>query len=368
MPTIADLVASLDKLFPLSLAAEWDNVGLLLGDPAQSVQRIMTCLTVTPESAEEAVARSADLIISHHPILFRGAKRLTASGSEGALLLPLARNNVGVYSPHTALDNASGGINDLLCSFLDLREVVGLRRIARPSGRIKLVAFVPDGDLARVSDALFQAGAGQIGEYRECSFRLAGTGTFHGSDSSNPTVGSRGRREEVAEWRLEVVCPASRLREIVSALRQAHSYEEPAFDLYPLESVPQGPGEGRIGVLGEPVKLQTLAETLRQKLACGPIQVVGSLSRAIRRVAIVCGAGGEFLRDAIQEKADLLITGEMRFHEYLAAQAAGLALVLPGHYATERCGVEHLASRLQTQFPGMEIWPSHREKDPVSWC
>jgi hypothetical protein len=227
--------------------------------------------------------------------------------------------------------------------------------------------FVPDADLARVSDALFAAGAGNIGPYSQCSFRLAGTGTFFGSDAANPTVGQKGRREEVNEWRLEVVCPEAAVEQVVAALRKAHSYEEPAYDVYPLRPPASAGGEGRVGRLPRPAPLGELAQTVKTGLNARMVQTVGEPSRVVERVAVVCGAGGEFLADAVRARADVLLTGEVRFHDYLAAQAQGLALVLPGHYATERCGVEELAARLQEKWPDLEVWASRREQDPVNW-
>src|SRR5262245_6910849 len=192
MLTVADVTEFLGRFAPLRSAASWDNVGLLLGEEAAPVERILTCLTVTPESAAEAVDEGVQLIVAHHPILFRPTQRLTAANPEGRTLLALARAGVAVYSPHTAFDNANGGINDILAKRLGLTQVQPLRSGERVS-QCKFVVFVPDADLLRVSDALFAAGAGQIGQYRECSFRLAGTGTFFGSESANPTVGQKGR-------------------------------------------------------------------------------------------------------------------------------------------------------------------------------
>jgi putative NIF3 family GTP cyclohydrolase 1 type 2 len=212
---------------------------------------------------------------------------------------------------------------------------------------------------------MFSAGAGHIGEYSQCSFRLAGTGTFFGSDATQPTIGQKGRREEVSEWRLEVLCPESNREQVVAAMRRAHSYEEPAFDVYPLQ--PENIGEGRIGKLPKPQTLEQLAQTTKPILKTDHVQVVGDLSRSIERIAVACGAGGEFLMDAVCAKADVFLTGEARFHDYLAAQANDLALILPGHYATERFGIEELADRLHVQFPNLQIWPSKSESDPVRW-
>ena len=206
----------------------------------------------------EAVSTGTNLIVTHHPILFRPTQKLTDATPEGRLVLALLKAGIAVYSPHTAFDNCAGGINEQLARKLELRDTTSLRPL--PRAKCKLIVFVPDADLARVSDALFAAGAGQIGEYSQCSFRLAGTGSFFGSDEANPTVGQRGRREEVSEWRLEVVCPEVRVEAVVAALRQAHSYEEPAFDVVPLRPRPELLGEGRVGQLPKPESLQALAE------------------------------------------------------------------------------------------------------------
>ncbi len=365
MTTIGTVADFLEQFAPPDLAADWDNVGLLLGDRAASVDRVMTCLTVTPAVAAEAVADGVQLIVTHHPILFRPIQRLTTGTAEGRMLLDLVRAGVAVYSPHTAFDNTPGGINALLADKLALTEVRPLRPGTGPR-QCKVVVFVPEADLARVSDALFNAGAGRIGQYSQCSFRLAGTGTFFGSDATNPTVGQKGRREEVGEWRLEVVCPEEAVNDVVTAVRRAHSYEEPAYDVYPLRPAAAGPGEGRLGHLSQPVPLSSLIQAVKEMLKATFVQVVGDPERPVARVAIACGAGGEFLNDAVQARADVFLTGEVRFHDCLNAQAHGLALVLPGHYATERIGVEDLGRRLQSQWPTLTVWASRREQDTLA--
>lgn len=365
MPTVAAVCAHLDRFAPPALAADWDNVGLLLGDDSADVHRILTCLTVTPAVVTEAIAETVELIVSHHPVLFRGAKRLSTATAEGRLLWPLARAGIAVYSPHTALDNTAGGINELLARRLGLTNVIPLRR-GDGERRCKVVVFVPDADLQKVSDAMFAAGAGVIGQYEQCSFRLAGTGTFFGTESTNPTVGEKGRREDVSEWRLEVVCPEAILPVVLTAMRSAHSYEEPAFDVYPLKPLPGPGGEGRIGELATAVPLRELAATVKRELSARAVQVVGDVGRPVKRVAVACGAAGEFLTDAVRAKADVFLTGEMRFHDYLSAEAQGIALLLPGHYATERPAVEELAGRLGHEFSDLTVWASRREADPVT--
>lgn len=363
MLTVNTILEYLGRLAPLALAAEWDNVGLLVGDRDSAVRRVLTCLTITPPVVAEAIESSVQLIVTHHPVLFRGVKRLTTTTPEGRMLLELVRAGIAVYSPHTAYDNALGGINDELARRLGLTKIGSLRP-HEGSRHYKVVVFVPEQDLDRVSNALFAAGAGQIGQYTECSFRQAGIGTFFGSEATNPAVGQKGRREEVSEWRLEALCPEEAVEAVQKAIRHAHSYEEPAYDVYPLRSMATW-GEGRVGDLPQPLPSEDLARLVKQHLHAHFVQLVGDPARKVQRVAVVCGAGGELLSDAVQARADVLITGELRFHDVLSAAAQGLVVLLTGHFASERCGVETLAQKLRQQWPELEVWASRRETDPL---
>lgn len=366
MMTVASIIDELSHLAPLSLAADWDNVGLLLGDRATPVRRVMTCLTVTPETAAEAIEGEAQLIVTHHPVLFKAVKRLTTDTPEGAMLSALLRAGVAVYSAHTAFDDAKGGINDTIAARLGLSDVATLR-LREGSRSCKVVVYVPDKDLSRVSEAMFAAGAGHIGEYSRCSFRLPGKGTFLGSEAANPTVGQKGRWEEVDEWRLEVICPDGSLDGVLRAMRQAHSYEEPAYDVYMLRPGPGSIGVGRIGTMSKAMRLEEFCKRVKALFKAGPTQIVGDPGKSVQRVAIVCGAGGELLSDAIRAKADVFLTGEMRYHDYLLAHTKNLALCLPGHHATERFAMEELAEQLQAKWPEVNVWASEKESDPVSW-
>lgn len=364
MPTVADFVADLERFAPSQTAAEWDNVGLLLGNTSDAVERVMTCLTITPEVVEEAVAERVNMIISHHPVLFRGAKKLSSATPEGRLLLPLLRAGVAVYSPHTAFDNCVGGINDILCRRLGILNVAPLRP-REGSRECKLAIFVPECDLAKVSDALFSAGAGVIGKYNQCSFRLAGTGTFFGTDETNPTIGQKGRREYADEWRLEVVVPEAKVADAVRAMRKAHSYEEPAFDVYQLKPNHSG-GEGRVGELPAAIPLRELASRAKSVFNAAGLQMVGDAAKPVTRIGVACGAAGEYLLDCARGKVDVFVTGEVRFHDALSASSLGVSLILPGHYATERPGSEELAEKLASDWPAVKVWASRRECDPLA--
>ncbi|MCS7017115.1 MAG: Nif3-like dinuclear metal center hexameric protein [Gemmatales bacterium] len=366
MPSLLlrDVLPILQLLAPLELAEDWDNVGLLLGSQDQSVARIMTCLTITQDTVAEACHENADLVISHHPLFYRPVKRVTDQTQEGRLVLSLMRAGIAVYSAHTAYDNAPGGINDQIASILQLESVKPLRP-ALGERQCKIVVFVPESDLAKVSDALFAAGAGVIGQYRECSFRVAGTGSFFGTEVTQPTVGQKGRREEVAEWRLEVICPERLVDEAIRAMRAAHSYEEPAFDVYPLRPTYRPGGAGRIGVLPRELTLQMLVDKVRQHWQQESVRFVGPPEQMVRRVAIACGAGRDLLADALGAQADVIVTGEMRFHDLLSARAEGASVILLGHYSSERFAIENLSRRLKELLPDLTIWASHRERPVV---
>jgi dinuclear metal center YbgI/SA1388 family protein len=381
MITVADVAAWLEDFAPSRLAEPWDNVGLLWGDPAATVDRIMTCLTVTPSTADESIRERAGLIVSHHPVLFRETKRIRADLAETGYLWSLARAGVAIASPHTAFDNTRDGINDLLCRRLGIVETTPLRPIGAGRGTtpgavafgpesFKVVVFTPEKDREAVTAAAFGGGAGVIGAYRECSFAIPGEGTFFGTDAADPTVGQRGRRETVAELRLEFVCPAPRLAAVLATIRAHHSYEEPAIDVYPLHDNRAGheqqvaDGAGRLGRLGRPVSLAEFASAVERSLDGACVQLVGEPQRPVHRVAVSCGAGDDFLKDAARAGADVLLTGEARFHRGLEAEALGIALITAGHHATERIGVDDLARRIAAAFPDLGVWPSRSERDP----
>lgn len=361
--TVADLAQWMEEFAPLRLAEDWDNVGLLLGDPGATVEKVMTCLTVTPESASEAIGEGAGLIVSHHPVWFKPVQRLVKSGADG-FLWDLARAGVGIYSPHTSFDNTKGGINDFLCETLGLIEVGPLKPGASRE-ECKVVVFTPESDREVVLSAAFGAGAGRIGDYDECSYSTEGFGTFLGLEGTNPTVGTSGTRELAKEQRIEVVCPIGRLPGVLAAIRAAHSYEEPAIDVYPTIVRDETRGAGRIGRLPEPTSLGALARRIRDRLPAPCLQAAGDMGRTVGRVAIACGGADDFVGDAAKAGADVFVTGEARFHRALEAEARGIGLIVAGHHATERPAVEMLAGRIGKAFPDLIVWASRQERDPL---
>jgi dinuclear metal center YbgI/SA1388 family protein len=366
---LAEVLRALRTIASLELAEEWDNVGLLVEPRADVITRVMTALTITGEVARDCLKSKVDLVVSHHPVMFKPIRKMTYSSADGAVLLPLIAAGVGVYSAHTAYDNAAGGVNEQLAVLFGLNGVTGLRRpAARPTwSQVKLVTTVPVEHRERVQRAVWGAGAGGIGAYRECSFYSDGTGTFRGEEGANPAYGEAGRFEMVAESRLETICPARALAGVLAALRGSHPYEEPAIDIIPLLDPEPPLGTGRMGELPQPMRGGEFANLVSQRLGIMGVMAAGEIDKPIKRVGIACGAAGEFLKDAIGAGCDAFVTGEARYHDCVAAREAGVLCVVAGHDATERFAMKRLAEQIQLALPDTECWASRCEQDPLSW-
>jgi dinuclear metal center YbgI/SA1388 family protein len=361
---LAELLATLEDLAPLAAAEDWDNVGLILGDPAADISAVMTCLTLTADVAEEAIREPVGLVVTHHPLLFKPVKQVTAVTAEGRILLSLLRQGISVYSPHTAWDNAPLGINQQLAELFELQDVRPLRPIPFAE-QVQIVTFVPIEHRLKVQQALWNAGCGIIGDYRQCSYFVSGRGTFFGEEGAHPSYGEAGRLEEVAEDRLEVVCPKGLVATAIERLREAHPYEEPAIDVYPRHSLLSESGAGRCGQLPEPLPLVELNRRICERLQTPLTPFVGEPNQLISRLGIACGAAAEFAKDAQRLSCQALLTGEARFHACLEARTDRFALILPGHYATERPGMERLAGLLSERHPKLTVFASRAETDPL---
>ncbi len=361
---LRELLPHLEALAPLELAETWDNTGLLWGECDAEITRVLTCLTLTPEVAAEACDVGAQLVVTHHPLLFKPVQRLTDATMEGRTLTRLARRGIAVYAPHTAWDNAPRGINQQLAELFELTEI----RPLRPKligGGYKLVTFVPASDLDAVRRGLWEAGCGRIGDYDQCGFVTAGTGSFRGSEASRPTIGAAGRFEETPELKLEVVCPKARLAAALAALRAAHSYEEPAVDVIPLELLAGDHGAGRWGKLPTPLSLGELVMKVRERLGAPGTQFVGDPAWVVTTLGVACGAASDFWVDARHVGCDVLLTGETRFHTALEVREAGQAMIVAGHDATERFAMAMFAELLTERCPELQAAASQVETDPL---
>lgn len=360
LSTILDAFAD---LAPLEMAEPWDNVGLLAGDRAQSVSRAMLTIDYTPDVAAEAKAAACELMIAYHPPLFTPLTRITADRPTD-LIHDAIRRGVAIYSPHTALDVAIGGTNDVLADALAMVDRAPLK-IRDPSATYtKLVVFVPNEAADRVRDAVFDAGGGEMGKYSRCSFVSPGQGTFMGGEGSDPQYGSAGNFETVDERRVEILVPLDRVPSVIEALRRAHPYEEPAFEFQALVPRLLDIGIGRRGRLPSSITLEMVANLLRRALGVERLLIAGERDRMISRVAVCAGAGGELMDAAITYGADLYVTGELRHHDALKAQRAGMSVICTLHSNSERVALTSLAARLRERVAGVDFTLSQTDRDP----
>jgi dinuclear metal center YbgI/SA1388 family protein len=366
----AGIANALEVIAPLRLAEEWDNVGLLVGNATAEVRKVLVCVDVTAQVLAEASRTRAQMVVSHHPVIFKPIPRVTAR--EAPLVYEATRKGIALYSMHTNFDAAPGGTNDVLAEAMGLKRVRPLRAAVQ-SGNAKIVVFVPPDDVTDVSNAAFAAGAGHVGNYSDCAFFSYGIGAFRGREGTRPAIGRSGAHEVTEELRLEVVAPKAKVAQVLAAIRAAHSYETPVVDVYSLDDRPAGSGAGRVGELSRPVTVQTL--TARAKRALGVRRVLaagrpgqrGGVKRAnLVSVAACCaGAGASLLADALAADATFYLTGELGHHDALRAAEAGMTVVLLGHGNSERIAMRRLAEHLGETLPKLKVAYAASDRDPL---
>jgi dinuclear metal center YbgI/SA1388 family protein len=324
------VISLMEQLAPKHFAVPDDKIGLQLGTLRMEVGKVLTALDVTEAVVDEAIAIGANLIIAHHAIIFRPLAGILTETPAGRLYEKLIKHDIAVYIAHTNLDVADGGINDMMAGALGLTGLTHLEEVHTEKLK-KLVVFIPEEHQEKVAQAVFDAGAGWIGKYSHCSFRIPGTGTFRPESGAEPYIGSKGKLERVAEVRLETIVPDSVERKVIAAMLKAHPYEEVAYDLYPVDLKGRSFGLGRVGRLAQPVTLEAFAQTVKTAFDVPALRVVGPLDREVRKVAVLGGSGGRYVRHALFAGADVLVTGDVDYHAAHDALAAGLSIVDPGH-------------------------------------
>ena len=363
---VRDAATALEALAPTAAAEEWDNVGLLIGDADARLKTLMLCIDLTAEVLAEAREHKAEMVMAYHPVIFKPLSRLTAETATVAWAA--ARAGLAVFSLHTALDVAAGGTNDALAESIGLSDLRPLRPISG-DGLCKVVVFTQPAEAETVARAAFDAGAGWIGNYSRCAFTSAGEGQFHGEAGSKPAVGRAGQTERTQELRIEITAPLAAAGRVAKAIRQAHSYEEPVVDVYPLAG-PTGltprAGMGRVGRLARRASIETLlrrakrAAGVRRALVARPPDDPGPIEVA----ACAAGSAGSLWKDARAAGAQLYLTGEMRHHDALAAAAAGLTVVCLGHSNSERPALARVAEHLAAEMPKLNVLQSQADRDP----
>ncbi|MEZ4370660.1 MAG: Nif3-like dinuclear metal center hexameric protein [Polyangiaceae bacterium] len=374
--SLAEVVRVLERLAPTRFAEDWDNVGLLVEPTdARPVTQVLFTIDLTEPVFAEALSLGAELIVAYHPPIFRGLKRLTQRTPIERVVTQALAENIAIYSPHTALDAAPGGVNDWLCDVLGAGEQRPIQQTLEldPEQALKLVTFIPTQHAEGLRLALGRAGAGHIGNYFECAFSSPGHGSFRPAEGANPYIGTLGETETVEELRVEMVCARKHLAVVSEALRQAHPYEEPAWEVYALEPRPRpGSGMGRLHELSKPATLAELVNRVKVGLGLEHIRVAASAAhragQPISRAAVCAGAGGslfEKLSSGSHGGPELFFTGEMRHHDVLARVASGSSVILCDHTNTERGYLPHLAQRVRETLPDLELVVSQRDRDPL---
>ncbi|MGG3892980.1 Nif3-like dinuclear metal center hexameric protein [Geobacillus stearothermophilus] len=325
-----EVIQLVERLAPKQLAMEGDRIGLQIGTLNKPVRKVMIALDVLEDVVAEAINQRVDLIIAHHPPLYRPLKQLLTDDGHGRTIAACIKHDIAVYAAHTNLDVAFGGVNDWLAEALGLSETAVLVPTYTEPLK-KLVVYVPASHAEAVRAALGDAGAGHIGRYSHCTFNSHGIGTFLPEEGAQPFIGEQGKLEEVEEVRIETIVPTSLERNVIQAMLAAHPYEEVAYDLYPLDNEGRRFGLGRIGRLPQPVTLRAFAEQVKTAFSVPAVRVVGRLDDLVQTVAVLGGDGNKFVAAAASAGADVYVTGDVYYHTAHDAQALGLRLVDPGH-------------------------------------
>lgn len=363
---VRDVVHWMEEWAPPALAEPDDKIGLQIGSMSSEVTRIAVALDVTEAVVHEAVERGAELIVAHHPIIFRPLAAIRTDRPDGELIRTLLTRGISVFAAHTNLDVAVGGVNDLLAEALGLEGTKPLKRTAAET-LYKLVVYVPSSHRDAVADAVFEAGAGHIGAYSHCGFSAEGTGTFLPEDGAKPYIGRAGALERVEEIRFETVVPEGRRAAAVAAMKKAHPYEEVAYDVFRLDVPGTAYGLGRIGRLPEPMPLKAFAEHAKNAFGVPSLRYVGDGAKPVQRIAVLGGSGRSFVKHALSAGADAFVTGDLDHHTAHDAWASGLALVDPGHHIEQimkGAVAERLRGRAASEGAAVDVYASNLSTEP----
>ncbi|WP_207536345.1 Nif3-like dinuclear metal center hexameric protein [Desertivirga arenae] len=361
---LLELTSYLESLAPLGYQEEYDNSGLIVGDPETDITAALISLDCTEAVVDDAINKGCNLIISHHPIVFKGLKKFNNRTYIERVVIKAIRNNIAIYAIHTNLDHISGGVNAKICSKLGLSKTT----ILSPKKGIlkKLVTFCPLKEADRVREALFQAGAGNIGNYSECSFNSEGFGTFKAGENTNAFVGDKGIQHHEPEVKLETIFPEVFEKPVLSALFRAHPYEEVAYDIYPLANSYQDIGAGMIGVLEEDMDELAFLKHVKENLKTKVIRHTALLGRRVKKVAVCGGSGSFLLNKAISEGADVFITADYKYHEFFDAESK-IVIADVGHFESEQFTQELLFEIIQKKFSNFALHLTEVNTNPINY-
>jgi dinuclear metal center YbgI/SA1388 family protein len=360
--TISEIINYLESFAPPAFQESYDNAGLIIGDPETIITSVLITLDVTEAVIDEAIEAGCEFIIAHHPILFKGLKKLNGNSFVERSVIKAIKNDIAIYAAHTNLDSVLGGVNSKICEKIGLTNAT----ILAPSKDqlLKLVTFIPEDHLDNVRDALFAAGAGEIGKYDQCSFGASGFGTFRGGEEANPYVGEKGKLHFEKEIRFETILLKHAKNKVINALLKSHPYEEVAYDLYPLENKLSEVGAGMIGELAGAENEIDFLSRLLDIFGCKTIRHTYLLGKPVKKVAICGGSGSFLLSSAIAAGADIFITADMKYHDFFDAEEK-IIIADIGHYESEQFTKELFYEILIKKFPNFALRLSEVKTNPV---
>lgn len=361
---LKEITDFLEQNYPLALQESYDNSGLILGDKNMEITGAIVCLDSIEAVVDEAIQKNCNLIIAHHPIIFKGLKKLTNSNYIERVVTKCIKNDIALYAIHTNLDNHFEGVNKEIANRIGLKNV----RILQPiQGNLsKLTVFAPKDALANLDEAIFKAGGGQIGNYSECHFRTEGVGTFKGNENSNPQIGTQNIRESVDEFRVEYLVSNYNLRTVLNAMYAAHPYEEVAYEIYPIQNSNQFEGAGMIGELENELDEIEFLTQLKKTFNCGAIRHTKLFGKKIKTVALCGGSGSFLLSKAVQQKADIFITGDFKYHEFFDAEN-NIIIADIGHFESEQFTSNLLAEKIKENFTNFAIHLTEHNTNPINY-
>jgi dinuclear metal center YbgI/SA1388 family protein len=359
---IVDLVSAVEIFAAPELQEDYDNCGLLTGNPQWECTGVICTLDVTMDVLSEAKQKNCNLIIAHHPIIFKGLKRITGKNYVERIIIEAIKNDIAIYSAHTNLDNVLLGVNGMIARKLGLKNI----SILLPKDRVlrRLITFAPHDKAEEVRQAVFAAGAGRIGNYGECSFNTRGTGTFKAEEGADPYVGSIGEQHQEEETKIEIVFPFYLESQVVRALEASHPYEVVAYDIFTMENRHLGIGSGIIGELEEPMKEAEFLSMLKKLTGTAMVRHSAFLNKPIKKVALCGGAGSFLIKAAISSGADIYITADLKYHDFFDADGR-ILLADPGHYESEQFTAELLYELLVEKFPTFAVLKTSVNTNPV---
>lgn len=362
--TVKEITDILEKLAPLARAEDFDNVGLLVGDATTEVSGVLVTLDTLENVVEEAIATNCNLIVSFHPIIFGGLKKLTGSNYVERTVIKAIQNGIAIYSVHTALDNVQEGVNGKICEVLGIMHPQIL--IPKKGTIEKLVTYVPKKDAAALRTSLFEAGAGNIGKYSDCSFSVSGTGSFKAGEKANPVKGEIGKLHYEEEVQINVVYPKLNRSKILRTLFKTHPYEEVAYELVALQNTEKTIGMGMVGQLDTPMEEKEFLRHVKQKMNVSVIRHSQLLSQKIDKIAVLGGSGAFAIEAAKASGAQLFITADIKYHEFYKAESK-LVIADIGHYETEQFTKNLLVDYLTKKIPNFAIRLAESKTNPIQY-